>query len=128
MQKKLISGILVSSIVAAGMVTVAGPASADALPQQKVAATQSLASATVLTQAGAQPQFWHAVVNEATKAAAVVNAAAATYKATAKVVEVTTKVRSSSSESSSSSSGGPVTAPLGLHGVIAGDAQFDYAG
>ncbi|WP_280665161.1 MULTISPECIES: hypothetical protein [unclassified Kitasatospora] len=111
------------------------PASADALPQQQVAATQSLASATVLSDAGAQPQFWHAVVNEATQAAKVVNATYATYKATVQVAKVTTKVvskvksssESSSSESSSSSSGGPVTAPQ-AHGVITGDAQFDYQG
>ncbi|AUG81935.1 hypothetical protein CFP65_7351 [Kitasatospora sp. MMS16-BH015] len=130
---KLVAGALASALAAGAVVGVTGgPASAEALPKQAVAAKTSLASATVLDN-GAKPQFFHAIVSEATKAAAVVNAAAATAKATAKVVKVTSKFvksssesSSSSSESSSSSSGGPVTAVPSLHGVIAGDAQFDY--
>ncbi|WP_329121133.1 hypothetical protein [Streptomyces sp. NBC_01465] len=115
--KRLITGAVITAIAATGAAGLGAPsASATSLPQQKAAAQQSVATATVVND-GVQPQFWHAVAQSVVAATAI--------KATEAAVKVTTKVRSSSSDSSSSSSGGPATSPNGLHGIIPGDAQYD---
>jgi hypothetical protein len=118
MKKQLIAGAVALGVVTTGMVGTAGSASAVTLPTQQVAAHDSLTTATVVS-AGAQPQFWHAVVQAA--ANAVAGAAAL------KAVQVTYNLlpkSSSSSESSSSSSGGPAAS---TGGSSSGDAQFDAA-
>ncbi len=126
MKKKLVAGVLVSSVVAAGSVgLLSTSASAAALPQQRSAAHQSLATATVIND-GVHPQFFTAIL-QSVAAATVVKASEYAVKATAKVTAAAgdASSSSSSSDSSSSSSGGPATAPQSPHGVIPGDAQFN---
>jgi hypothetical protein len=133
-RKRLLAGAILVPVVTAsisGLLTAS--ANAAALPQQKVAAQQSVASATVLGKS-AQPQFFNNVAGDI--AGALVGAASkdlyeASKKIATKTKTIVTRTRSSSeessssSDSSSSSSGGPVTSSAALHGVIPGDAQFN---
>ncbi|MEV5880007.1 hypothetical protein AB0L75_38515 [Streptomyces sp. NPDC052101] len=135
MRKRLLAGAVLVPVIAASISgLLAASANAAALPQQKVAAQQSVASATVLGK-GAQPQMLHDIAGD--MVAAMAGAASkdlydASKKIVTKTKTITTRTRSSSessesssSESSSSSSGGPVTNSAALHGVIPGDVQFN---
>jgi hypothetical protein len=134
MRKRLLAGAALVPVVAASISgLLAANANAAALPPQKVAAQQSVASATVLGK-GAQPQMLHDIAGD--MVAAMAGAASkdlydGTKKIVTKTKTIVTRTRSSSeessssSDSSSSSSGGPVTNSAALHGVVPGDVQFN---